>query len=234
MQLRRRHLSAPLPRHHRILARRIPGSAPDRQYARFVAGPISSGGQSHSRLGRAVAGAGNRFDFHSVDHSCRIWFADVAPGEIKIRRGKTSSRQRPAPVAATCHRRDPAGVHCVPRRHDAPVGAAPGFPPDALAGVGTLRAGRIVRAVARFASARDGLGNFWSAASGHPANLLIAQFYLLGIAAAVYHLANGVATGAEVLGLTATPAAQQRLWRICLVTAPCCCSPAWPRGMRLQ
>jgi succinate dehydrogenase/fumarate reductase cytochrome b subunit len=71
-----------------------------------------------------------------------------------------------------------------------------------------------------FASVRDGLGNFWSAASGHPANLLIAQFYLLGIAAAVYHLANGVATGSEVLGLTRTPAAQQRLWRICLVAAP--------------
>ncbi len=71
-----------------------------------------------------------------------------------------------------------------------------------------------------FASVRDGLGNFWSAASGHPANLLIAQFYLLGIAAAVYHSANGVATGAEVLGVTATPAAQQRFWRICLVVAP--------------
>lgn len=71
-----------------------------------------------------------------------------------------------------------------------------------------------------FSSVRDGLGNFWSATAGHPANLLIAQFYLLGIAAAVYHLANGVATGAEVLGLTSTPVAQQRLWRICLVAAP--------------
>jgi len=70
-----------------------------------------------------------------------------------------------------------------------------------------------------FASARDGLGNFWSAAAGHPANLLIAQFYLLGIAAAVYHLANGAATGAGVLGLTTTTAAQQRLWRICRVAA---------------
>jgi succinate dehydrogenase / fumarate reductase cytochrome b subunit len=71
-----------------------------------------------------------------------------------------------------------------------------------------------------FASVRDGLGNFWSAASGHPANLLVAQFYLLGITSAVYHLANGVATGSEVLGFTTTPAAQQRLWRLCLVTAP--------------
>ena len=71
-----------------------------------------------------------------------------------------------------------------------------------------------------FASARDGLGNFWSAASGHPANLLVAQFCLLGIAAAVYHLANGVVTGSEVLGLTATPAAQRWLWRTCLIAAP--------------
>ena len=71
-----------------------------------------------------------------------------------------------------------------------------------------------------FASARDGLGNFWSAAAKHPANLLIAQFYLLGIATAVYHLANGVATGSEVLGFAKTPDMQQRLWRICLVTAP--------------
>jgi succinate dehydrogenase/fumarate reductase cytochrome b subunit len=71
-----------------------------------------------------------------------------------------------------------------------------------------------------FASVRDGLGNFWSAASGHPANLLIAQFYLLGIAAAVYHLANGVATGAEVLGWVKTPVAQERLWRIGVMAAP--------------
>jgi hypothetical protein len=50
--------------------------------------------------------------------------------------------------------------------------------------------------------------------------LLFAQFYLLGIVAAVYHLTNGVATGAEVLGLVSTPVAQDRLWRICVVTAP--------------
>jgi succinate dehydrogenase/fumarate reductase cytochrome b subunit len=70
------------------------------------------------------------------------------------------------------------------------------------------------------ASVRDGLGNFWSSASGHPANLLVAQFHLLGITAAVYHLANGVATGSEVLGLAVTPPAQQRLGHLCLVTAP--------------
>jgi hypothetical protein len=46
-------------------------------------------------------------------------------------------------------RRDPAGVSRVPPRHNAPVGAALGFSPDALAGVGSLCGGRIVRAVAR-------------------------------------------------------------------------------------
>jgi hypothetical protein len=40
--------------------------------------------------------------------------------------------------------------------------------------------------------------------------LLIAEFYLLGIASAVYHLANGVATGAEVLGFVATIAQKER------------------------
>ena len=70
-----------------------------------------------------------------------------------------------------------------------------------------------------FVSAREGFGNFWSAAAGNPANLLLAQFHLLAIAAAVYHLANGVATGAEVLNLVTTPAAQRRLWHVCLVTA---------------
>jgi len=69
-----------------------------------------------------------------------------------------------------------------------------------------------------FASVRDGLGNFWSVASGHPANLLVAQFYLLAIAAAVYHLANGVTTGAEVLGFTATVQQRRRLWHICIIS----------------
>ena len=55
---------------------------------------------------------------------------------------------------------------------------------------------------------------------GHPGNLLFAQFYLLGIVAAVYHLSNGLATGAEVLGWVKTPAAQDRLWRVCVLTSP--------------
>jgi len=80
-------------------------------------------------------------------------------------------------------------------------------------------AGKLFEPSRAFSSVRDGLGNFWSVAAGHPANLLIAEFYLLGIAAAVYHLANGVASGAEVLGLMATAATQQRLWYSCLVAA---------------
>ena len=87
-------------------------------------------------------------------------------------------------------------------------------------GLARYAAGGLFEPSRALSSARDALGNFWSAASGHPANLLIAQFSLLGIAAAVYHLANGAATGAEVLGLTTTPAAQQRFGRICLVAAP--------------
>jgi len=44
-----------------------------------------------------------------------------------------------------------------------------------------------------FASTTQALRNFWSGqGAGSPANLLIAQFYLLAIAAAVFHLANGV------------------------------------------
>jgi succinate dehydrogenase / fumarate reductase cytochrome b subunit len=72
-----------------------------------------------------------------------------------------------------------------------------------------------------FNSASQAIWQFWHGLpSGHPGNLLFAEFYLLGMVAAVYHLANGIATGAEVLGFITTPAAQQRLWRICLVAAP--------------
>jgi succinate dehydrogenase/fumarate reductase cytochrome b subunit len=72
-----------------------------------------------------------------------------------------------------------------------------------------------------FSSASHAIWQFWR---GDPAgsfpNLLFAQFYLLGTVAAVYHLTNGVATGAEVLGIVSTPVAQNRLWRICLIAAP--------------
>ena len=56
--------------------------------------------------------------------------------------------------------------------------------------------------------------------AGRMSNLWFAQFYLLGLLAAVYHLTNGVATGAEVLGWVRTPAARQRLGRACFIAAP--------------
>ena len=72
-----------------------------------------------------------------------------------------------------------------------------------------------------FSSASQAIWQFWHGLpAGHPGNLLFAQFYLLGIVAAVYHLTNGVATGAEVLGFVSTRVAQERLWRISLIAAP--------------
>lgn len=72
-----------------------------------------------------------------------------------------------------------------------------------------------------FSSASHAIWQFWHGLpAGHPGNLLFAQFYLLGIVAAVYHLTNGVTTGAEVLGFVSTPVAQKRLWRACLIAAP--------------
>ena len=72
-----------------------------------------------------------------------------------------------------------------------------------------------------FSSASQSIWQFWR---GQPAgsflNLVFAQLYLIGIIAAVYHVANGLATGAEVLGWVRTPAAQDRLWRISICTAP--------------
>jgi len=72
-----------------------------------------------------------------------------------------------------------------------------------------------------FSSASHAIWQFWHGQpAGSFANLLFAQFYLLGIVAAVYHLTNGVATGAEVLGLVSTQVAQDRLWRVCVMVAP--------------
>lgn len=72
-----------------------------------------------------------------------------------------------------------------------------------------------------FASAAHGVWQFWRGLPpGNLANLLFAQIYLLGMLAAIYHVANGLATGAEVVGWVRTPAAQQRLWRINLCLAP--------------
>jgi len=68
-----------------------------------------------------------------------------------------------------------------------------------------------------YASVAHAVWQFWpNLPTNHPANLLIAEFYLLAIAAAVYHVANGIATGAEVLGWVKTATGQRRLWHICL------------------
>lgn len=81
-------------------------------------------------------------------------------------------------------------------------------------------AGRFVPQDA-YQSASQAIWRFWH---GWPAgsfpNLLFAQFYLCGIVAAAYHAANGMATGAEVLGWVPTPAAQRRLQCAVLCVAP--------------
>jgi succinate dehydrogenase / fumarate reductase cytochrome b subunit len=72
-----------------------------------------------------------------------------------------------------------------------------------------------------FSSASHAIWQFWHGLpAGNPGNLIFAQFYLLGIVAAVYHVTNGVATGADFWGRPSTPVAHTRLWRICLIAAP--------------
>jgi succinate dehydrogenase/fumarate reductase cytochrome b subunit len=72
-----------------------------------------------------------------------------------------------------------------------------------------------------FSSASGAIWQFWrELPAGHPGNVLVAQLYLIGLVAAAYHVGNGIATGAGVLGLTRTPAAERRLWVICRVAAP--------------
>lgn len=72
-----------------------------------------------------------------------------------------------------------------------------------------------------FGSASHAIWQFWRGEpTGSFPNLLFAQFYLLGIIAAVYHVANGLATGAEVLGWVSTPLEQNRLWRTSICAAP--------------
>ena len=79
-----------------------------------------------------------------------------------------------------------------------------------------------------FSSASHAIWQFWTGLPvGHPVNLLFAFFYLLGISAAVYHVGNGVATGAEVLGWVKTPTAQKRLESICLIAAPVLLFAGW-------
>jgi len=72
-----------------------------------------------------------------------------------------------------------------------------------------------------FSSASQAVWQFWQdVPAGRLGNLWFAQFYLLGLLAAVYHLTNGAATGAEVLGAVRTPEAKQRLGHACLIAAP--------------
>jgi len=66
------------------------------------------------------------------------------------------------------------------------------------------------------ASISEAQWRFWDEHPGNPANLLIVELYLLGIAAAVYHCANGVATGAEVLEYVTTTRRKETLWRVCM------------------
>jgi succinate dehydrogenase hydrophobic anchor subunit len=83
--------------------------------------------------------------------------------------------------------------------------------------LGHYAAGGLFEPRRAFASISEALSFFWDEQAANPANLLIAEFYLLGIASAVYHLANGVATGAEVLGFVTGSARKERLWRCCMV-----------------
>ena len=72
-----------------------------------------------------------------------------------------------------------------------------------------------------FSSASGAIWHFWrDLPAAHPVNVLFAQLYLIGLVAVTYHVANGMATGAAVLGLTRTPAAERRLWVICRMAAP--------------
>jgi succinate dehydrogenase / fumarate reductase cytochrome b subunit len=51
---------------------------------------------------------------------------------------------------------------------------------------------------------------------GQPVNLAVVAFYAIGIWAACYHLANGLATAAMSLGITVTEPAQRRWAWLCL------------------
>jgi succinate dehydrogenase/fumarate reductase cytochrome b subunit len=82
--------------------------------------------------------------------------------------------------------------------------------------LGRYAAGGLFEPRRAFASASEALSLFWNGQAANPANLLIAELHLLGIASAVYHLANGVATGAEVLGFVTGSAQKESLWRCCM------------------
>jgi succinate dehydrogenase / fumarate reductase, cytochrome b subunit len=71
-----------------------------------------------------------------------------------------------------------------------------------------------------FESASAGIRSFWPGkAVDSPWNLAVVGLYFAGILAAVFHLANGVATGAEVLGKAPTAQSQARYWHSALAAA---------------
>jgi len=82
--------------------------------------------------------------------------------------------------------------------------------------VGRYAAGGLFEPQRAFASVSEAQWHFWDEHTTNPANLLIVELYLLGIAVAVYHLANGVATGVEVLGFVTTSKRKENLWRVCM------------------
>ena len=61
------------------------------------------------------------------------------------------------------------------------------------------------------ASVRQVWGLLPSAATSSPTRLAVTLFYLLATVAAVYHLVNGLATGAVAWGLTSSPSLSQRI-----------------------
>jgi succinate dehydrogenase / fumarate reductase, cytochrome b subunit len=72
-----------------------------------------------------------------------------------------------------------------------------------------------------YASTVEGVSSFWNASDpSNPGNVIVVTFYLLAVLAAVYHLANGIATSAMVWDITPddSPAAN-RLWSYCKVAA---------------
>jgi succinate dehydrogenase/fumarate reductase cytochrome b subunit len=82
--------------------------------------------------------------------------------------------------------------------------------------LGRYAAGGLFTPQRAFASVSEALWHFWDNHAGNPANWLILQLYLLGLASGVYHLANGVATGAGVLGFVPATGQNELLWRRCI------------------
>ena len=71
-----------------------------------------------------------------------------------------------------------------------------------------------------------------SANAPSPTRFAVTVFYLLGTAAVIYHLANGLWTGAIAWGLTPSDCSQQRLlWAIAAFGSCCWCLGPWA-GMR--